>query len=963
MVGIGASAGGLEAFTLLLNHLPTDTGMAFVLVQHLDPRQKSLLSEILARTTSMPVWEAQEGMTVSPNQVYVIPSDTVMTLRQNTLHLEPRGLGTKMVKTVDLFFNSLAQEWGNKSIGVVLSGGDTDGAQGLEAIKAAGGITFAQSELSAQVTGMPHTAIATGQVDFVLPPEGIAAELAKISRHPYVTQPTDRLENAIVGQDGDALSTIFALLRTVFGLDFAQYKHTTLQRRILRRMALYRLEKLEDYIQYLEKQPEEIEALYEELLIHVTSFFRDTDAFELLKAQVFPAILRDRPADVPVRIWVAGCSSGEEAYSIAIALLEFLADQPHQPQIQIFATDVSEPIIKKARLGVYIASQLDGITPDRLQRFFHAIGNGYQINKNVRELCVFARQNLLNDPPFSHIDLISCRNVLIYFGSALQKKVLSMFHYSLKPNGFLLLGSSETVGNYVNLFHLLDRKNKVYTKQLPGLVLPIELGSPHPAPDRMPEYRDGKAKSPEAELSAAVDKIIISRFAPQGVVINAQLDIVQFRGQMGPFLEPSPGHASLNLLDMVKEELRLELHTAIYQVKQSGEPLHKDGVTVYSLDQSRSISLDIVPITLSNGTNNCFLIVFTEILVFTEIPGSLRPNLDGQNFTGAPHEKSRLDQAEILRLQQELKTTKAHLQSIIGQQQATNQDLRAANEEILSSNEELQSTNEELQTAKEEIQATNEELSTINEELFRRNADTIKVSNDFQNLLSSMNVPILMLEQNLHIRRFTPTAVSLFNLIPADIGRPFSDIKHNLQISDLEEQILEVMATLSPTFQEVQDNNGLWYELRIRPYRTLDNRIDGTVVLLMEIDQLKRRTQQLQEARDYIEAMIQTVHDSLLVLNSEFQVITANQQFYERFQVSPRDSEQGTVFDLSQGQWNIPAFHTLLEDLLSSDTEINDFRIDHEFDHLGPKTMMINVRKIPALSGNPLILVAIDDNR
>ena len=569
VVGIGASAGGLEAFSQLLSHLPIDTGMAFVLVQHLDPNQPSLLSQILARTTQMPVQEAQEGMAIAPNQIYVIPPNTIMTIAQGTLHLIPREKRQKISKAVDTFFNSLAEDRGNRAIAVVLSGGDDDGTRGLEAIKAAGGITFAQSEDSAQVTSMPNTAIATGQVDFVLPPEAIATELANISRHPYVSTPAASLPSAELVHQIDAFYTIFALLRVTFGVDFTHYKRTTLQRRIFRRMALYRLETLVDYVRYLQETPTEVQALYQEILIHVTSFFRDAAAFEALKREIFPALLHDRSADLPIRIWVAGCSTGEEVYSIAICLLEFLTRQLRQPQIQIFATDVSDLAIEKARMGIYLPSQVVDVSPDRLQRFFVQVDGGYQINKTVRERCVFARQNLIGDPPFSRLDLVSCRNVLIYFGASLQKKVLPMFHYGLKPTGFLMLGSSETVGEFSNLFHLVDRKHKIYAKQPVSLLLPLELDqdrSPTESPQLSPA---NEAQSSQINLSDVADQIVLSQYAPVGVVVNAQLDIVQFRGQTGAYLEPSPGQASLNVLSMVREELRLDLRTVIRQVKQS----------------------------------------------------------------------------------------------------------------------------------------------------------------------------------------------------------------------------------------------------------------------------------------------------------------------------------------------------------------------------------------------------------
>ena len=460
IVGIGASAGGLTAFTELLSHLPSDTGMGFVLIQHLSPDSKSLLSEILARVTQMPVIEVQDGMSVEPNHVYIIPPNSKMILAQNLLRLTPRDQNRGMHMTVDAFFNSLAAERGSKGIGVILSGAAGDGAQGLKAIKVAGGITFAQCEETAQVSSMPSTAAATGDVDFILSPEAIAAELVEISCHPYVTRVT--LEATVEkAKNENVQRNIFLLLRSATGIDFTDYKQTTLKRRILRRMALYKFDILEDYVKYLQDNPKEVEALSQEFLIHVTSFFRDPEAFQALKEQVFPRIMLDRAPDDPIRIWVPGCSTGEEVYSIAICLLEFLDDQPALPTIQIFGTDVSDLAIEKARLGIYIPSLVDQITPERIRRFLVKVEGGYEISKSVRQMCVFAKQNLLADPPFSHLDLISCRNVLIYFGTALQKQVIPLFHYNLNPTGFLILGTSETTGEGSDLFKLVDKKQKI----------------------------------------------------------------------------------------------------------------------------------------------------------------------------------------------------------------------------------------------------------------------------------------------------------------------------------------------------------------------------------------------------------------------------------------------------------------------------------------------------------------------
>ena len=963
VVGVGASAGGLEAFTQLLNHLSTDTGMAFVLIQHMPASQESALSKILARETQMPVQEAQDGMKVAPNQVYVIPSNFSMTIAQGVLRLKPRSKAAGTFMSVDMFLLSLAEEQGNKAIGVILSGGDSDGTRGIQAIKGVGGVTFAQCESTAQVDSMPNTAIATGQVDFVLPPDQIAAKLAEISQHPYLASPSPVELNGNLLGDENPLTVIFNLLRKATGVDFTHYKQTTLSRRIQRRMLLYKLEQLEDYARYLQGNPAEVIALYQDCLIHVTSFFRDPDSFDALKGLVFPAILKDRSPGTPLRIWVAGCSTGEEAYSIAICLLEFLADHRPQVPIQIYATDISETAIEQARSGIYTASQVANVSAQRLYRFFAQVEGGYQVNKAVREVCVFARQNLISDPPFSRLDLISCRNVLIYLGNTLQKKLLPILHYGLKPTGFLMVGTSETVGDFTDLFALRDKKNKIYAKELatarPNLDLtassysPIIIEPQPLEPDHLPS---------DLELQREADRIVLNEYAPAGVIVDTNLEILQFRGKTSPYLEPIPGRASLNLLRMAKGELRRELESAIYQAKQQKLPVKRDGLQVREVDRIRSITVNVTPLQVGKS-QECFLVLF-ESASTLELPAASN---DGSTST----KRKTHNVQEIDRLKQELTMTREHLQSIIEEQQATNQDLRAANEEILSSNEELQSTNEELETAKEEIQAANEELNTINDELRRRTQEATQVSNDLQNLLNSIHVPILMLGSDLQIRQFTPAIEGIFNLISTDIGRPLSDITHKLNVPNLEQHILEVIRTLNLKTHEIQDRDGRWYHLRIRPYRTVDNKIDGAVLVLIDIDDLKRSNDQLDalkrsndqlvEARNYADAIVETVWEPLIVLNGDLQVITANHSFYETFQVSMVQTEHYSIFELGNGQWNIPQLRSHLEEIITSNTPFQNFRVEHSFEHIGHKVMRLKARKMSMSNNTQMILLAIED--
>ncbi|BAB78082.1 two-component hybrid sensor and regulator [Nostoc sp. PCC 7120 = FACHB-418] len=917
------------------------------------------MTEILSRTTQMPVSEVQEGMAVEPNHVYVIPPNTRMTIAQGVLKLIPLEKIRGVSMTVDSFLISLAEDRGNRAIGVILSGGDSDGARGLETIKAAGGITFAQCEESAKVSSMPNTAVASGHVDFILTPQKIAEELANISSHPYVNHPTPSKQVDIMPEGTDSLSIIFSLLRAATGVDFTYYKQTTLKRRIQRRMMLYKLEKLEDYAQYLQNNQAEVLALYQDLLIKVTGFFRDPEAFEALKTNVFPIITKNRTPDSPIRIWVAGCSTGEEAYSMAICLLEFLADKVANTPINIFATDINEVAIEKARIGVYKPSEVADVSPERLQRFFVQVEGGYQISKPVRELCIFARQNLISDPPFSRLDLITCRNVLIYLGATVQKKLLPIFHYGLKSTGFLMLGTSETVGEFFDLFNLVDRKNKIYSRKIAPARLGIDfISQNYPLEAFNPQPKINEDVLNNQEMQKEADRIVLNQYAPVGVIVNDDLEILQFRGQTSSYLQPAPGRPSFNLLKMAKEELRLELRTAIHQAKKQEMSVRKEGIELREGEQVRQVRIDAIPFQLTAGGERYFLVLFEDM------PPSVTaaPQAASKNPNVSSRQRQQMnDEQEINRLGQELATTKEYLQSIIEEQQATNQDLRAANEEILSSNEELQSTNEELETAKEEIQATNEELNTINEELQRRNVESNQVSNDLQNLLSSINIPILMLGGDMRIRRFTPTAGRIFNLIVTDIGRPLSDINHKLTIPDLEAQILEVVGTLNLKTQEVQDNDGHWYDLRIRPYRTIDHKIDGAVVVLVDIDALKRSTEELRASKDYAEAIVATIRESLVILDIDLQVITANQFFYEKFQVTPEETEHHLIYEIGDGQWNIPQLRSLLEDVLPQQTQFQNLEVEHNFERIGQKIMRLNARKMTLLDNRRMILLVIED--
>ena len=824
IVGIGASAGGLEAFTELLQNLPSDTGMAFVFVPHLDPKHVSLLTELLQRHTSMPVEEATNGVKVSPNQVYIIPRDTHMSLVNGALMLSPRPGSPTAHMPIDPFLRSLAADQKSKAIGVVLSGNASDGTLGMMAIKAAGGITFAQSSDSAKYDSMPRSAIAAGCIDFVLPPKDIAQELTRLGQHPYIAPVRAQADGDVSSGMTEAISRILALLRNATGVDFTYCKPTTLRRRILRRMALQRIDNLDRYLVKLRADGVELHALYEDILINVTEFFRDPEAFEALKEIVFPKIVPARANSGPIRIWVPGCSSGEEVYSIAMGLLEFLGERSNEITIQIFGTDISDTALDKARSGVYAPGLVESISPERVRRFFRKVDSNYAINKRIREMCVFARQNLVKDPPFSKIDLISCRNLLIYLGPVLQKRLVPVFHYALKPNGFLFLGSSETIGGS-NLFSLVDKKSKIYAR-LPGTEhLPLEF-PPDEIPARVETHRP-KEEWNEVELAREADRIVLGKFAPAGVVVDDEFNILQFRGRTSPYLEPPTGAAHLNLLGMGREGLAGELRSALHRARRDNLAVRREAVRVRRDSGFAPINLEVIPFKKAAAREARYLVLFDE----ARLPATT-PAKKGSKKPVSLHALER----EYAQLRQELLASKEYLQSVIEQHETSNEELRSANEEIQSSNEELQSTNEELETAKEELQSTNEELNTVNEELQIRNLQLAQAGNDLLNLLSNVNIPIIMVGNDLRIRRFTPVSQRLLNLIPTDIGRPISDINLNLDLPKMDRLLMEVMESLTPQTLSVKDPNGRLYSLRVRPYRTEDNKIDGAVIVLVDLD-------------------------------------------------------------------------------------------------------------------------------
>jgi two-component system CheB/CheR fusion protein len=894
IVGVGMSAGGLEACSQLLDALPPAPGFAIVLVQHLSPHHASALPTLLGARTRMTVMEAEDGGAVESDRVYVIPPDVWIELADGRLRLSPRSDEPGHPLPVDFFLKSLAATQGDRAIGVILSGTGSDGVIGGRAVKAQGGTVIVQEPSTAKYDGMPRAAITAGLADVVAPPAEIADKLVDLAGHVFAEGPGKGIvEVAVTEHDFDE---IFAILRTASGgVDFSHYKQPTVKRRILRRMALNRAKDIGGYIGLLRSRPDEARTLYQDVLIHVTRFFREPESFEALAREVLPRVLQGRKPDDPVRMWVAGCSTGEEAYSLAMTVWEVAGDSAAGLSLQIFGTDVSETAIEFARQGLYPPVVAEDVPPARLRRFFSRVDGGFRINKAVRDHCVFARQDLTRDPPFSRLDVILCRNVLIYMDATLQRRLVPMFHYALRPGGYLVLGHAETVGTQSDLFALVDKKHKIYTKRAADR--PVAMAMPSYTPPRRPSLPPppGGEDRPDPRLAQnEANRVLLERFSPPGVLVDQNLDIVQFRGRTGPFLEPSPGEASLNLLKLAREGLLHELRSSVQAARKSRKSVRREGLRVRSNGGWTHLDLEVLP--LAGGHDPHYLVLFE--------PHEPR----GRGRRAAPPRPASPARGRgkgAARAEQELAATRDYLQSIIQEVEAANEELQSANEEILSSNEELQSTNEELDTAKEELQSTNEELNTLNDELHARNDELTRVNSDLVNLLGSVQIAVVIVSNDLRIRRFTPVAEKILNLIPADVGRPITQLRPNVDCPQLGDLILEVIDKVMPLEREVLDHDGRWYSLRIRPYKGIENRIEGAVLALVDIDAAKRHEIEIQQARRHAEAIVAAVAQPLAVLDGSLRVRSVNSAFEQMLKLSAGEARGRLVYELADGHWDV----------------------------------------------------------
>ena len=950
IVGMGASAGGLEAFEKFFRNTPEDSGMAFVLVSHLDPGHISILAELLQKCSKMQVIQVQDGMKVQPNSVYVIPPNRDMAILHGTLQLiepnVPRGLRLP----IDYFLRSLAEDQGERAIGIILSGAGTDGTLGLRAIKGEMGMAMVQDPNSAKYNSMPSSAIETGLMDYILPPEEMPKQLIRYVKH--VTLGAIPKITPIEGKIPDTLQKIFILLRTHTGHDFSLYKKNTIFRRIERRMNVHQIDKATKYVRYLQENPDEVKRLFKELLIGVTNFFRDPEAFEALRQKVLPQLLKDKPVDYSFRVWVPGCSSGEEAYSIAIILRECMDELKRNFSVQVFGTDIDHDAIDTARAGIYPGSISSDMNPDRLKRFFTTEDNAYRVKQDLREMLIFAPQDIIKHPPFTKLDLICCRNLLIYLDTELQKKLLPVFHYSLNPDGILLLGPSETIGGYVDLFSVLDKKWKVYKRkeaasfgqemlEFPTMRLKYESTEIQVTG----EFK----KTRETSIPQLVQKILLESYAPPCVIINEKADIMYIHGRTGKYLEPAPGKASLNILEMAREGLRLQLASAIHKAISQGKGVAHEGLPIKDNGGFRIINVTVKPVRAPEYMRGLMMVVFEDVVSPKQAESGKKSRASKKKVGKGVDE-----------IGWELQYTKENLQTAIEELETSNEELKSTNEELQSANEELRSANEELSTSKEELQSLNEELATVNAELQGKIDEVTKANDDMRNLMESTEIATIFLDKDLCIKWFTAYAKKVINLIQTDVGRPIGDIVPNLKYENLVEDARGVLKSMAEKKTEVQTKDGHWYLMRIMPYRTIDDAIDGVVITFGDIHAQKMATDQ--EARKYAESIVETLREPLLVLDRDLKVISANHSFFKTFQVKPEETKGNLIYELGNRQWDIPRLRELLEDILPQNTIFEGLEVEHDFPTIGYKKMLLNGRKIfREAVGTETILLAIED--
>ena len=956
IVGIGASAGGLEALEAFFSAVPEEGGIAYVVITHTDPKQQSMLPDLLRKKASIPVELLEDGILPRPDRVYLPPSDRDVVLEDHTLRLKRRPSQSEAHMPVDLFLKHLAQDRGRLGACVILSGTGTDGTQGVRLIKEHSGVSMVQALDTARHGGMPRSAVETGLVDFQLPPSEMPERLIQYFQNPVEIHP--RAE-ARATEEADPLRRILAFLANRTRQDFSLYKENTLVRRVERRMTITNSKDASSYLRLLYEDPEEVRNLFQDLLIGVTNFFRDAQAFEFLRREVLPDLVA-KDEDQPLRVWVPGCATGEEAYSVAILLQECVEEAETIREIQVFGTDIDPRAVEKARQGTYVQNIAADVSPERLKQFFTKEDSRYRVKSEIREQVVFAEQNVLEDPPFSRLDLLVCRNLLIYLKPEAQNRLIPLFHYALKPEGILFLGSSESIGRHQELFGVVSKPHNLYRKKDHKVRAQVEFPTGTKRLERSREQAPSEGAADRAHMSVgrAAEKVILHEHTPACVVVNEQGEILHFHGRTGKYLEPASGEPTLQVADMAREGLRFALLSAMRWAREKDEEVRQQDVQVKTNGEEQRIDLVVQPLK-EPPLEGCQLILFREL-----------PGLPEKGEAGEAPPSGEGDEDRVEDLEQELVRVRQDYRSAMEELQTSNEELRSSNEELHSSNEELQSTNEELESSREELQSLNEELNTVNSELNSKMDELRKAYNAINAVLNNTRVAIVFLDKDLQVTRFTPEATELLNLIDADVGRPIHHVNHNMEVEDLAGEARQVLKDLSSVDREVRNRDGHWYRMRIMVYRPEKGVIQGVVLTLINIDAQKQAQEEVRamaeqaasSARRYAQSIVDTVREGLLVMDRELRVVTANRSYYRIFGTQPHETEGTNLFDLQGGGWDLPELRTLLREVLEQDRTFEDYRVEHAFPGAGFKQLLLNARKLQAGKDEEVrILLAMED--
>lgn len=950
IVGIGASAGGLEALEELFDNLPDNTGMAFVVVTHQHPGHVSMLPDLLAKHTKMQVVEASDGLKVEPNHVYVGPPGGYLAILKSKLHHMETGAAISPRLPIDYFFRSLAEDQQEKAVCIILSGMGTDGTLGLKAIKGASGMAMVEKPQEAQYAGMPSSAIATNLVDYILTPAAMPQELMAYVAGPYLSESAAKPPTV----SAEPMQKIFVLLHNRTGHDFSSYKSSMICRRIERRMNIHQLDDPKRYVRFLQENPHEVDILFKELLIGVTSFFRDHEAWKAT-SKALQELINSRSDNYTFRGWIPGCSSGEEVYSIAILLQECMDQLKQRCDVSLFGTDLDVESIEVARSGQYPGGIAVDVSPDRLERFFVHEDSSYRIRREIRDMCIFAPQNVIKDPPFTKLDLISCRNLLIYLDTDLQKQLLPIFHYALKPGGLLFLGPSETIGPFTDLFEPVNKRWKLYRRKesvstihnLPEL--PGKAGAQKTS-DSGTELATPTAG--ETRISAIIERMLLDRFVPASIVVNDRGNIIYIQGRTGEYLEPAQGQPSHNILDMAREGLQIELATALRQAITQEKDVLRENISVKSNGNFSVTNFCVSKLTSPESVKGLFLVTFLPTPPSSDTPPSK---------TTKKQKSAKVDH-KIERVERELQHLRETHRSTLEELETSNEELKSSNEEFQSINEELQSTNEELETSKEELQSLNEELTTVNTELQSKVDDLSRTNDDMQNLLNSTDIATIFLDNNLNVKRFTEHSTELIHLRRTDTGRPVSELTSNLVYENLKKDCEEVLKTLVSKELEVRTRKGENYLMRIIPYRTIDNVIDGLVLTFVNIDRTNAIEQSNSEARIFFESIVNTLRTPLLVLDEGLHVVSANRAFYQMFRMRPKQVEGELIYQVGNDEWDIDSLRELLEDILPKNSTFDNYEVDAEFSKIGHKVFLLNARRIQRTMGmQEMILLVLED--